>query len=45
METINDFKFPGLPKIVFGAGKFSGLPEIIPRMAVMRSFLLAVNRS
>ena len=29
METINDFNFPGLPKIVFGAGTFSGLPEII----------------
>ena len=29
METLNDFNFPGLPKIVFGAGTFFGLPEII----------------
>jgi alcohol dehydrogenase class IV len=29
METINDFNFPGLPKIYFGTGTFTGLPEII----------------
>jgi alcohol dehydrogenase len=29
METLNDFNLPGLPKIYFGAGTFSGLPEII----------------
>ena len=29
METLNDFNLPGLPKIVFGAGTFTGLPEII----------------
>ncbi|MGA2782882.1 MAG: iron-containing alcohol dehydrogenase [Smithella sp.] len=29
METINDFNLPGLPKIVFGVGTFSGLSEII----------------
>jgi alcohol dehydrogenase class IV len=29
METLNDFNLPGLPKIYFGAGTFTGLPEII----------------
>ena len=29
METLNDFNLPGLPKINFGAGTFTGLPEII----------------
>jgi alcohol dehydrogenase class IV len=28
METLNDFNLPGLPKIVFGAGSFFGLPKI-----------------
>ena len=29
MEALNDFNLPGLPKIYFGAGTFSGLPKII----------------
>jgi len=29
MESISDFNIKGLPKIIFGAGKFSKLPEII----------------
>ncbi len=29
METLNDFNLPGLPRIYFGAGTFSELPEII----------------
>jgi alcohol dehydrogenase class IV len=29
METLNDFNLPGLPKIVFGAGTLTRLPEII----------------
>ena len=28
METLTDFNLPGLPKIFFGAGSFSGLPKI-----------------
>ena len=31
METLNDFNLPGLPKIFFGAGAFTELPEILTK--------------